>query len=94
MSVEATTDYHSARRRWVLRSGTIEFNGGAIDCTVRNLSSTGTLLEVVSPIGIPNDFTLVLPDGHQTACRIVWLASTRIGVTFGQRRCWSSAGHH
>lgn len=83
MSLEAAPDCRSATRRSVLRAGTIEFNGGAIDCTVRNLSSKGALLEVVSPIGIPDEFTLVLSGGHQTVCRIVWLAATRIGVAFG-----------
>jgi hypothetical protein len=30
----------------VLKAGTIEFGGGAIDCTVRNVSETGAALEV------------------------------------------------
>jgi hypothetical protein len=80
MSFDADRDYRSAARRRVLKTGTIEFNDGAIDCTIRDLSSKGALLELPSPIGIPNQFTLVL---HQTACRNLWLACTRIGVAFG-----------
>jgi hypothetical protein len=77
-------DHRLAPRRRVLRPGTIEFSGGAIDCTVRNLSSTGALLEVESPIGIPEYFTLVLPsDGnHAILCEVKWRKPTRIGVTF------------
>jgi hypothetical protein len=36
-----------------LKAGKISFGGGAIDCTVRNLSETGAALEVTTPVGIP-----------------------------------------
>ena len=48
-----------ARHR-VLKAGTIEFGGGAIDCTIRNFSETGAALDVTSPVGIPDHFTLFL----------------------------------
>jgi hypothetical protein len=72
-----------APRKRVLKSGTIEFNGGAIDCTVRNVSETGAALDVASPIGIPDHFKLVIPsDGQQRSCRVVWRKERRIGVRF------------
>jgi hypothetical protein len=40
-------------RHRVLKSGTISFGGGAIDCTVRNLSTKGAALDVATPVGIP-----------------------------------------
>ena len=46
-----------------MKAGTIEFGGGVIDCTVRNLSDSGAALDVVSPVGIPERFTLILPVG-------------------------------
>jgi hypothetical protein len=70
-----------AARHRVLKRGTIEFGGGGIDCTVRNMSATGAALEVASPIGIPARFTLV-SDGNHLPCRIVWRKEKRIGVTF------------
>lgn len=71
-----------ARHR-VLKAGTIEFNGGAIDCTIRNLSTTGAALEVVSQTGVPEKFTLVLPgDGLHMPCHIVWRKAYRIGIVF------------
>jgi hypothetical protein len=70
-----------AARQRVLKGGTIEFGGGAIDCTVRNISATGAALDVTSPIGIPTQFTLVA-DGNKKPCRIVWRKPNRIGVTF------------
>jgi hypothetical protein len=48
-------------RHRVLKAGTIEFGGGAIDCLVRNLSPTGAALEVSNQIGIPEKFILVVP---------------------------------
>jgi hypothetical protein len=43
----------------MLKAGTI-FRRGAIDCTVRNLSDAGAALDVISPVGIPDRFTLVV----------------------------------
>jgi len=73
-----------APRHRVLKAGTIAFGGGAgISCTVRNLSDTGAALEVSSPIGIPQEFELVIEADHSARqCRVVWRRERRIGVTF------------
>ncbi len=74
---------NKARHR-VLKAGTIEFGGGAIDCTVRNFSDTGAALDVTSPVGIPEHFTLVIPvDSKHLSCTVVWRKEKRIGVRFG-----------
>jgi hypothetical protein len=71
-----------ARHR-VLKAGTIEFNGGAIDCKIRNLSATGAALEVVSQTGVPEKFTLVHSgEGLHMPCHIVWRKAYRIGIAF------------
>ena len=76
-------NYRIAPRRRVLKAGSIEFGGGAIDCTVRNLSETGAALEIVSPLYIPDRFTLVVrTDQLKRPCRIVWQTERRIGVAF------------
>lgn len=68
----------------MLKGGTIEFGGGAIDCTVRNFSDTGAALDVTSPVGIPEHFTLFIhPDGTHLSCTVVWRKEKRIGVRFG-----------
>jgi hypothetical protein len=74
-------EHRISTRHRVLKAGTIEFGGGAIDCTVRNMSATGAALDVTSPLGIPAQFTLVT-DGSHTPCRVVWRKEKRIGVTF------------
>lgn len=74
-------EHRIAARHRVLKGASIQFGGGAIDCTIRNLSETGAALDVISPIGIPAQFTLVA-DGTHRACRVVWRKERRIGVTF------------
>jgi PilZ domain len=70
-------------RHRVLKAGTIEFGGGAIDCRVRNMSNVGAALEVASPMGIPDNFTLVFhADGLHLPCHIIWRREKRIGVAF------------
>jgi hypothetical protein len=72
-----------APRHRTLKAGTIEFGGGGIDCTVRNLSDTGAALEVVTPLFIPERFTLFVPsDQLKRPCHIVWRKEKRIGVAF------------
>jgi hypothetical protein len=53
-------EHRAAPRHRVLKAGTISFGGGGIDCTVRNISATGAALEVVTPLFIPDRFTLVI----------------------------------
>ena len=74
-------EHRIAPRHRVLKGASIQFGGGAIDCTVRNLSETGAALDVQSPVGIPAEFTLVT-DTEQRQCRVVWRKEKRIGVTF------------
>ncbi len=71
----------SARNR-VLKVGTIEFEGGSINCMVRNLSNTGAALDLADPDSVPEHFTLVmLADGLRLPGQIVWRKGKRIGVT-------------
>ncbi len=76
-------DKRAAPRHKVFKAGTIEFHGGAVDCTVRNLSNAGAALEVASPLGIPEDMTLIVPVDHRKHhCHVVWRKEKRIGVAF------------
>ena len=73
----------AAPRNRVLKAGTIEFNGGAIDCMVRNISNAGAALDVSSPVGIPEHFNLVFKaDGVHMPCHVIWRKEKRIGVAF------------
>src|ERR1700721_3677039 len=84
VKLDSMDEHRIATRNRVLKGGTIEFGGGAIDCTVRNISATGAALDIASPLGIPVQFTLVT-DGNHLPCRVVWRKEKRIGVTFDQK---------
>ena len=78
-------DKRKLRRSRVLKAGMISFGGSAISCTVRNLTKSGAMLDIVSPLGVPREFTLVIPsDDVRHECRIVWIKEKRLGVSFGQ----------
>ncbi|MEO6840976.1 MAG: PilZ domain-containing protein [Bradyrhizobium sp.] len=72
----------AALRQRVLKAGIIEFNGGTIDCTVRNISETGAALEVASPVGIPPEFKLLISGTRSRHCQVMWHKENRIGVAF------------
>ena len=71
-------------RHRTFKGGSISFAGAAaIECVVRNLSPAGACLEVASPIGIPDDFDLIIrPEYQRRHCRLVWRKAQRIGVRF------------
>lgn len=71
----------AAPRHRVFKHGSITFDGGGFDCTVKNLSSSGAGLEVAGPV--PESFTLVIASDHFTRrCRPVWRSEKRVGVAF------------
>jgi hypothetical protein len=63
--------------------GTLQFGGGVIDCTVRNVSERPAALDVATPVGIPATFTLAIPgDGLHFACRVLWRKQSGIRIKF------------
>jgi hypothetical protein len=79
MSPRAKTTFLSKGKAGSIQIG----SGGAIDCAVRNLSEFGAALDVQSPVGIPNEFVLVIAgDGLRLPCRVAWCKAGRIGIKF------------
>ena len=73
----------AAQRNRVLKAGKIEFGSSAINCMVRNITELGAMIDVTSPIDIPDHFTLALQTERlRKYCRIVWRNDKRIGVAF------------
>lgn len=73
------------RRLRALKGGKIVLNAGhsIIDCTVRNLSPSGALLEVQSVVGIPGQFDIILDNGaRHHACTVRWRTQRLLGVRF------------
>ena len=76
-------DKRANLRNRVLKAGTIEYDGTAINCVVRNMSISGAALDVSSPLGVPEHFTLAFrAEGVQIPCQVVWRKERRIGVKF------------
>jgi hypothetical protein len=71
-------------RHRTLKAGLIAFNRAAtIECRVRNLSQIGACLDVVSQVGIPDEFVLVVEhDQLKKKCRVIWRKPSRLGVEF------------
>ncbi|MGY2906538.1 PilZ domain-containing protein [Bradyrhizobium sp. URHC0002] len=66
-----------------LKSGSIEFNGRTIACLIRSQSETGAALEVVGPLGIPTQFTLlIVADRLRRGCTVIWRTEHLVGVKF------------
>jgi hypothetical protein len=71
-------------RQRVLKRGMLTFlGGGGVDCTVRNISSSGARVDVPSPVGIPAQFHLVIEtDQFIRRGRPVWNSDRQIGIAF------------
>jgi hypothetical protein len=74
----------AAPRHRVLKGGTIALSGGgSIECTVRNISSSGARVDLANPLGVPRSFTLIIAaDQFMRRCHAVWSSEQRIGVAF------------
>ena len=77
-------DQRRSPRLRTLKGRSIMFGSAcAINCIIRNMSETGASLEVESPIGIPDEFTLLIrPEIIQRKCQVAWRTQRRIGVRF------------
>ena len=72
---------YCAIRGHFMKIGSIEFNGRTTACLIRNQSETGAALEVVSPVGIPGQFTLLIA-AQRVRCTVIWRTEKLIGVKF------------
>lgn len=82
---DTSGDNRTTLRQRTLKGGRIIFNAGrsTIDCRVRNLSSKGAKLEVISVVGIPNTFDLMIGEERtMQSCRVAWRTLKELGVEF------------
>jgi hypothetical protein len=80
---QQVAERRSETRHGVLRAGTLQFDGGSINCMVSNMSNSGAMLNVTSSAGIPERFALILsPGGHRMPCHVVWRQQTLISIWY------------
>jgi hypothetical protein len=82
-------DYQSerrgGRRMRTLKGARIVFNGGfsSFECTVRNMSEGGAMLQFGDVLGIPNHFELEMEPGRpRKNCTVHWRNGRTMGVSF------------
>ncbi|MGX9393829.1 PilZ domain-containing protein [Nitrobacteraceae bacterium UC4446_H13] len=72
-----------APRVRVSKLATISLGRSAIQCKLHDISTTGAALIAETSAGVPERFTLAIPeDGLQLPCHVVWRKEFRIGVRF------------
>ena len=71
-----------ARRSTLLRKAVIEFDGSRYNATIRNISTSGALVEGLW--NVPADSTLKITFGAECAvtCKVRWCEGDRMGVEF------------
>jgi hypothetical protein len=82
---ESGENQREAPRMRTLKGGHIVLpnNISTFQCTIRNLSQTGALLETASTLGIPQRFTLKSDDGGiDRPVMVAWRTERRLGVRF------------
>jgi hypothetical protein len=55
-----------------------------IDCTVREISTSGACLEVAADAQLPEIFMVIPDDDHAYgyACRVIWRTEALVGIKF------------
>jgi hypothetical protein len=79
------SDHRTTPRKRIYKGGRIHLtHSSTLDCLVRSLSSAGASLEIESPVGVPDAFTIsIVGEDQPRACRVAWRRQRRIGVKFG-----------
>ena len=82
------SNQRSEPRARTLKGGRVVFNGGysSYDCTIRNLSAGGAMLQFASTVGIPNNFDLFISNsgGEKYGCTVRWRTNVALGVAFAK----------
>jgi hypothetical protein len=79
-------DRRRNQRRQVLKLARIVTSHTVgFDCTVRNLSDNGALLEISASVEIPEEFDLFTDGAPAKRCRVVWRKAYQTGVEFAER---------
>jgi len=77
-------DNRKLPRRAVRRAAKISFAGKRLTCMVRDISTSGALIEDANLALVPDNFRLVMEmESAERRCTVVWRKPKRIGVRFG-----------
>ena len=70
-------------RRRMCKRAAVEFNGGSIDCVLKDVSPTGACVRIASPVGVPETVHLrIFSEERVYTARVVWRRSDCLGLVF------------
>jgi hypothetical protein len=69
-------------RRSALKGGRIVYQGGSVECRVRNISDGGARLELAGQQLLPHSFELHIAGMPARQCSLRWAKGNLIGVQF------------
>lgn len=84
-TAQESAERRAERRMRTLKRARIVFNHGhsVFDCTIRNLSPSGALIEVPNMLGIPMQFEIILGQAAaRRPCSVRWSTERMMGVRF------------
>lgn len=79
------TERRRAERRRAFDTAAVRTGfGRGIECSVRNVSSSGACLVFIHrQTALPREFSLAIaPESARRSCRLVWQSHYRVGVQF------------
>ncbi|MBV8565612.1 MAG: PilZ domain-containing protein [Methylobacteriaceae bacterium] len=79
------TEARSSERMRVFLRAQIVFNDNrsTVDCSIRNMSSTGAKLELSQAVTVPGEFDLLIPQkGTRLRAKMRWRTTDAVGVEF------------
>ena len=85
LGAHPASDLRTSARSRSMIGGKAVFNNrhSILDCTVRDVSTTGAKLVFAAPVSVPDEFDLELPQkGRTHRVRVMWRAAERCGVQF------------
>jgi hypothetical protein len=69
-------------RRTALKGGRIVYQGGSVECRIRNISDGGARLELTGQQLLPHTFELHITGMPARTCSLRWARDNLIGVQF------------
>ncbi len=75
-------DRRRARRYAVNQPGTLQHAAGSVDCTVRNFSAGGALVEAGASLPLRSEVSLIVPQWGRFAATVVRVARESLGLMF------------
>lgn len=78
------TEKRKVQRMRTLKTARIVLENriSTVTCTVKNLSEVGAKLVGDNFLNIPDDFFLLMDDGHKRHCVVRWRKLKELGVEF------------